>query len=311
MPEISQAQEILTTFGMPPAQHNEMAALTLLALCGLRPTDTWDSATRSSLTITKGIMAFIHQQYGKTYAPNTRETFRRQVLHQFVQAGIADYNPDAPTLSTNSPKAHYALSETAWRVIRAYGSDQWEAASSAFRESQAQTVSARQQARARAGIPVRLPGGGELTLSPGQHNDLQVQVIQQFAPRFAPGAALLYLGDTADKDLFIDGDRLSAVGIAVSSHDKLPDIILHDSARNWIFLIEVVTSHGPMTPKRVAELEMMVGKTTIGKIFVTAFPSFAGFRKHLKDIAWDTEVWIADAPDHLIHFNGDRFFGPR
>ncbi|MFS2517149.1 MULTISPECIES: BsuBI/PstI family type II restriction endonuclease [Parabacteroides] len=31
----------------------------------------------------------------------------------------------------------------------------------------------------------------------------------------------------------------------------------------------------------------------------------------MADIAWETEVWIAENPGHMIHFNGDRFIGPR
>ncbi len=104
--------------------------------------------------------------------------------------------------------------------------------------------------------------------------------------------------------------RFAVLGISVTEHDKLPDIILHDESRNWLFLIEVVTSHGPMTPKRVIELNEMLRNCSAGKVFVTAFPLFAEFRKYIKHIAWETEVWIAEAPEHLIHFNGDRFLGP-
>jgi hypothetical protein len=32
--------------------------------------------------------------------------------------------------------------------------------------------------------------------------------------------------------------------------------------------------------------------------------------RYLGEIAWETEVWVADAPSHLIHFNGERFLGP-
>ena len=28
-------------------------------------------------------------------------------------------------------------------------------------------------------------------------------------------------------------------------------------------------------------------------------------------INWDTEVWIAELPEHMIHLNGDQFMGPR
>jgi hypothetical protein len=150
-----------------------------------------------------------------------------------------------------------------------------------------------------------------LTLSPGEHNQLQAQVIEQFTPQFVPGAVLLYLGDTADKDLYLAVEQLTTLGIPVTAHDKLPDIILHDTAREWLFLIEVVISHGPMTPKRVHKLTDMLRQCTVGKVFVTAFSTFAEFRKHIKSIAWETEVWIAEVNDHLIHFNGDRFLGPR
>ncbi len=311
MLEIAEDQEILAALGMPAAQRNEMAALTLLALCGLKPEDDWLSATRQSLTVTKGIMAFIRAHYGRDYAPNTRETFRRQVLHQFVQGKIADYNPDKPELPTNSPKAHYAISEAALIVIRAYGTEQWESVVRTFRETQGNLMTVYQSSRDRHTIPVHLPDGTTLTLSPGEHNELQAQVISQFAPQFAPGAVLLYLGDTADKDLYVATEQLASLGIPVTEHDKLPDIILHDTARNWLFLIEVVTSHGPMTPKRVLELNAMLHNCDAGNVFVTAFPTFSEFRKHLKAIAWETEVWIAEVPDHLIHYNGDRFLGPR
>jgi len=164
---------------------------------------------------------------------------------------------------------------------------------------------------ARRLVPVRLPEVMSLELSPGKHNEVQAAVVEQFAARFAPGARLLYLGDTAKKNLHIDTGRLTALGVPVTEHDKLPDIILHDEKRNWIFLVEAVTSHGPVMPKRVVELNTMFTTCKASLIFFSAFPDFAEFRKHLREIAWETEVWIAEIPDHLIHFNGDRFLGPR
>jgi hypothetical protein len=263
------------------------------------------------MTVTKGIMAFIAQEYGRTYAPNTRETFRRQVLHQFVQGRIADYNPDNPNLPTNSPQAHYALTDAMLAVVKTYGTRRWESAVRQFLSQQGSLLTVYQRQRASRLVPVRLSEGTTLTLSPGKHNELQAAVIEQFAPRFAPGAVLLYLGDTAKKHLYVDTEQLAAIGVAVTEHDKLPDVVLHDTKRNWLFLVEAVTSHGPMTPKRVVELQAMFAQCKAACIYVTAFPSFAEFRKHLRNIAWETEVWIAEIPDHLIHFNGDRFLGPR
>lgn len=311
MAKIEEAREILKSLGLPTAQQNEMSALTLLALCGLRPNDNWSKACRDSLTVTKGIMAFIAQEYGRRYAPNTRETFRRQALHQFVQARIADYNPDSPDLPTNSPRAHYALTKAALKVVRAYGTRRWRAAVNQFISQQGQLLTIYQKNRAGRLVPVRLPDGVKLELSPGKHNELQAAVVEAFAPRFAPGAHLLYLGDTAKKNLFVDIALLSTLGLSISEHDKLPDVVLYDPKRKWLFLIEAVTSHGPMTPKRVVELEKMFADCKAGCVYVSAFLSFTEFRKHSRQIAWETEVWIAEMPDHLIHFNGDRFLGPR
>lgn len=311
MPEIAEVQDILRVLGMPPAQHNEMSALTLLALCNLKSEDRFASAQRRSMTVSKGIMAFIHQHYGKAYAPNTRETFRRQVLHQFVQSGIADYNPDDPFLPTNSPKAHYAISENALALIRLYGTRRWKKALQDFQEKHAAPVSRFGASRETANIAFVLAEGTVLALSPGSHNQLQVDVLQKFVPNFASGATLLYLGDTADKDLYVARNKLAELNISVTAHDKLPDIVLYLPDRNWLYLIEAVTSHGPMTPKRIIELGAWLEKSPVGKIYVTAFLTFAEFRKHMRDIAWETEVWVAETPEHLIHFNGDRFLGPR
>ncbi|MEK7829735.1 MAG: restriction endonuclease, partial [Acidobacteriota bacterium] len=159
MPKIEEAQTILKSLGLPPAQQNEMSALTLLALCGLKPGDSWKQAQRCSATITKDIMAFVAREYGKQYAPNTRETFRRQVLHQFVQAGIADYNPDAPQLPTNSPRAHYAISEAAIAVVKTYGTRNWKAATNKFIAQQGSLLTVYQKNRAAKLVPVRLQDG--------------------------------------------------------------------------------------------------------------------------------------------------------
>lgn len=311
MASTAEAQDILKSLGMPPAQQNDIAALTFLALCGLGQADSWSEAGRSSLTVSKGIMQFIREQHGTYYAPNTRETVRRQVLHQFVQAGIAEYNPDDPGLPTNSPRAHYAVTDAVLQTVRTYGTSAWEGALSAFLRERQTLLELYQTPRGRLMVPVQLPDGRQVELSPGRHNEVQRAVVEQFAPRFAPGAVLLYLGDTAKKGLLVETDALRSLGLSLTEHDKLPDVVLLDRERNWLFLVEAVTSHGPMTPKRVVELREMLARCTAGPVFVSAFPDFVEFRRHLQSIAWETEVWIADMPDHLIHYNGDRFLGPR
>jgi len=300
----------LQTLGLPPAQQNEISALTLLALAQLSEDTPWSEAECHNLRI-HDILIEIKERYGREYAENTRETVRRQVIHQFEQAGLVLRNPDDLSLPTNSPRTHYALSEMALKAIRAYGSKQWAEAVQIFTDSVGTLLEVYQRKRDQHKIPLRLASGEEFKLSPGKHNELQAAVVTEFGPRFAPGAVLLYLGDTENKKLVLNEEGFESLGVLATSHDKLPDVVLYDKERRWLFLVEAVTSHGPVSPKRRLELEKMFEGCSTGLIFVTAFPDFAAFKNFLNEIAWDTEVWLAEMPDHLIHYNGDRFLGPR
>jgi type II restriction enzyme len=311
MSKIKEAQAILAAFGLPKAQQNEISALTLLALCGIVESVEWKNARRSSLKVTKGIMAFMAKHYKRRYAPNTRETGRRQVLHQFVQARLADYNPDNPELPVNSPRAHYAVSIAALEVIRNYGSNKWQSAVESFRADVGELKKRYVKDRNLTLIPLKLSNGTTIRLSPGKHNKVQAAVVNKFATRFAKGSMLLYLGDAAKKDLILDSKMLKKLGIPINQHSKLPDVVIYEPERNWLYLIEAVTSHGPITPKRIVELEELMKDCPAGRIYVSAFPDFAEFKRHTSYLAWETEVWIVEHPDHMIHFNGDKFIGPR
>ena len=312
MSKITEAQEILKALGLPAAQQNEMSALTLLALCSIKEDTPWADAIRTSQRITKEIMAFVNENYkaDAPYAPNTRETFRRQVLHQFIQAGVANYNPDDPTLPVNSPKAHYAITQEALEVAQSYGTKNWDSRTQQFAVEYEILRDRYAAERDMHRIPLVIEGN-EYYLSPGAHNEVQAAVVEEFAPRFAPGGKLLYIGDTEDKDLYVNPAGLEALNLPITEHSKLPDIVISDDKREWLFLVEVVTSHGPVSAKRVVELDEFTKDCPYGIVYVTAFPNAKEFKKHVDDIAWETEVWLSDTPDHMIHFNGDRFIGPR
>ncbi len=311
MNKIEEAQIILKDLGLPKSQQNEMSAVTLLALCNIKEDDKWENAEKISLGVSNGVMKFSADNYDRNYAPNTRETFRRFVLHQFVQARIADYNPDIPDLPVNSPRAHYGISKEALKVIRTFGTKNWKANSKKFRASIGDLSKKYAKSRSVDRVPVTLPNGKILKLSSGKHNEVQAAVVEQFLPEFAEGSELLYLGDTETKDLYSDKKTLAEIGIPIDQHSKLPDVVLFHREKNWLYLIEAVTSHGPVSPKRMLELEELLKKCDAGKIYVTAFPDFTEFKKWSKEIAWETEIWICEMPSHMIHFNGDRFMGPR
>ena len=306
---IDDALRILALLGLPRAQQNERSALCLLALLDLSPAKKWKQARNPLIGITP-IMDWAKAHYASAYAPNTRETFRRQTMHQFVAAGIAFYNPDDPTRATNSPNAVYQIEPATLTLLKTFGGKAWDRNLLAWLATR-QTLSARYaKARNLYRIPVKISQGKKIELSPGAHSNLIKIVIEAFAPRFVPESVLIYAGDTGKKWGYFDEDLLNRLGVMVDSHGKMPDVVLHYPERDWLILVEAVTSHGPVDGKRHEELAQLFRKAKLGIVYVTAFPDKAAYRKYAADIAWETEVWIADAPDHMIHFNGSRFLGP-
>lgn len=306
---IEAGQQIIVSLGLPRAQQNERSALCLLALLNLTPGKAWADAENPLVGITP-IMDWAREHYGKEYAPNTRETIRRQSMHQFCDAGLALYNPDKPDRPVNSPKAVYQIEPAALALLRTFGTPEWHDSLTAYLSERETLVARYAKEREQNRIPVEIAPGQKITLSPGEHSELIRAIIEDFAPRFAPGSVLVYAGDTGDKWGYFDAALLAELGVDVDSHGKMPDVVLHFTANNWLLLVESVTSHGPVDGKRHTELAKLFAGSTAGLVYVTAFPNRAIMGRHLGEIAWETEVWVADAPSHLIHFNGVRFLGP-
>ncbi|RSQ42265.1 restriction endonuclease [Acinetobacter baumannii] len=314
--KLEQAKALLEALGLPPAQYNNRSAWVFLALASLKPEDDWSQA-KAPLLPTVEIMQFIREYYGQDYKPNSRETIRRQTLHQFEQARIVDRNRDDPTRATNSKDNNYSLNESILNILKVYPTGDWQEKIKEYQKDLPNLQTLYSRILDKEKIPVKLPNGIEIKLSPGKHNQLHADIIHEFCPRFiGEGGEVLYIGDTASsreeggKLMVLETSKLVELGVSPMSHDKLPDVVVYDKKRKWLFLIEAVTSHGPVSPKRWLELEAALSTCTVGKVYVTAFPHRAEFRKNAADIAWETEVWIADNPDHMIHFNGDRFLGP-
>lgn len=317
--KIEEAKEILKALGLPKGQQNDRSALTLLALCNIKANDKWSDVDPMNMSVMgnkdnaryPGIMRFIAEHYDFRYAENSRETIRRQTLHQFLQAGIILHNPENPATPTNSKDNHYCLSPEASNVIRSFGTKKWTSQLNEFEQKIGFLKEKYAKNRSMKQIPLKLKDGQIIHFSPGKHNEVQVAIINEFAPRFAPGSHLVYVGDTADKGLYKNENLMQQIGVPNLNHSKLPDVVLYDSEKDWLYLIEAVTSHGPISPKRYIELEELLINCSSGKVYVTAFPDFKEFKKHSTEIAWETEVWLVELPEHMIHFNGDRFMGPR
>ncbi len=306
---LGEAIEILTALGFGPKQRNETAAYTLLAMLDLSPDQKWREVESPQRGIAQ-LMEFIAKAYGVRYAPNTRETIRDDAVKFFVEEALLVKNPDDPRRATNSGKTVYQVHPSALDLLRSFGQAGWAQAVGRYLAERARLKAAIHGQRQLIRIPVTLPGGRLVTLSPGGQNPLIKHIIEQFCPAFAPGGVVLYIGDTENKFVHLEAESLAALGVRLEASAKIPDVIVHDVRRNWLLLIEAVTSAGPVDGKRRNELKELFRGSRAGLVFVTAFPSRKSMQSFLSHIAWESEVWIAEEPNHLIHFNGERFLGP-
>jgi BsuBI/PstI restriction endonuclease domain/BsuBI/PstI restriction endonuclease HTH domain len=306
---IAEAQRALALLNFDRERTNERSALILLALLGLRPNSPWSKADNPRLR-TVELMAWLRERYGRDYKPNTRETIRRQTLHQFIEAGLVLLNPDDPNRPVNSPNNCYQITPRALELLSGYGTSQFDQHLAAYLDDLPGLRAQYERARTHRQIPVTLPDGSAVTLTPGGQNLLIKQAIEEFCPRFTPGAHVLYVGDAGRKDPIFERDALEDLGVSLDKHGKLPDLIVYLPDQEWLVLIEAAASHGPVDGKRRGELERLFAGASTGLVLVSSFLSRDEMRKYLSEIAWETEVWCADNPSHLIHFNGERFLGP-
>jgi BsuBI/PstI restriction endonuclease domain/BsuBI/PstI restriction endonuclease HTH domain len=253
---------------------------------------------------------FVVKAYGVRYAPNTRETIRDEAVKYFVEAGMLLRNPDNPARPTNSGNTVYQVEPHALKLFRCFGTSQWAGALRTYLMSREEIRRELARGRNLSRIPVKLPSGEIITISPGGQNPLIKVVIEEFCPRFVHSGTIVYVGDAEDKFLHLDREYLQRLGVVVPAPAKMPDVVAHDTRRNWLLLIEAVTSAGPVDGKRRKELKQLFSGCRAGLVFVTAFAGREAMRTFLTQISWESEVWVAEDPDHLIHFDGERFLGP-
>lgn len=309
MDKITQITEILKAVGMPQPQQSSLCALTILAMADLKKDSDWNIASNQWIRI-HDVIAFVNSNYDVSYAENSRETFRKQAMHHFRTASIIEDNGKA----TNSPNYRYRITPEFLEVIKHQEDRDFFDTENAFLLSFIQTHEALKDIYASKKTMKKMPvliNSEHFTFSPGAHNELQKAIIEEFAPRFAPSSKCLYVGDTADKDMVKDIELLGSLGFDITLHDKMPDVVLYREDEDWIYFIEAVDSVGPMSSDRIMDIEDMTKNVSSGKIYITAFLTFDKYKKFASQLAWETEVWIAEMPDHMIHLNGDKFLGPR
>lgn len=305
MDKIEEVRNFLKMIGMPKQQQTDLCCYVVLAMAGIQPEMSFSEAKNEWIRI-HDIIQFSNINYGTTYAENSRETFRKQALHRFRTAALVEDNGKP----TNSPNYMYRLTDEVIRLIRQIQTKELEEDIFRFLQYHEKLIDIYASKKKMTMMPVRI-NGSDFNFSIGKHNELQKAILEEFAPRFAPDSECLYVGDTIEKDLVKNSNKLTELGFEITLHDKMPDVVLYREDTHWIYFIESVTSVGPMDPKRILEIEEMTKNVTAGKIFITAFLDFKTYKKFSEVLAWETEVWIAELPEHMIHLNGDKFLGPR
>lgn len=303
MDKIDEIKELLKDLGLPERQQADICALTILSMANVKKNTRWDKASNEWLRI-HDIISFANGNYNVSYAENSRETFRKQALHHFRTAAIVEDNGKA----TNSPNYRYRLTAEFVDILRKINISKEPLEE--FKKNHQSLISTYASKKEMEKQPVKI-NGKDFTFSTGKHNQLQKAIIEEFAPRFAPNAECLYVGDTIQKDLVKQEERLKELGFTITLHDKMPDVVLYRADKDWIYFVEAVTSVGPMDSKRILEINSMTSNVKAGKIYVTAFLDFKTYKKFSESLAWETEIWLAEMPDHMIHMNGDKFLGPR
>lgn len=307
---INEALAILEQVGIPMNQTEralERMAICFLAVAGV--TKDWSDAKDDTNLKSRAIITFVNKHFEENISSGSYDDIRRKDLKLLILADLIENSGVNKGSATNDPTRGYALQSDFRKLLVSYKTDNWDKNLAEFNQHKPSLAEVLARKRNLEKIPVKLPNGKPLELSLGEHNILQKAIIEQFLPRFGSDCIVLYLGDTSNKSLHIEEGELTQLNFFELAHDELPDIIAYSKKNNWLYLIEAVHSSGPMSETRVLELKKMLKNCNAELIFVTSFLTRTTFKKWLLDVAWETEVWIADNPDHLIHFNGHKFLG--
>ena len=307
----NEALDILDSVGIPIDKTErglERMAICFMAVAGVKK--AWEEARLDMRLRSRDVINYVNEHFSETISSGSYDDIRRKDLKYLVLSGLVINSGAAGVAATNNPTRSYSLHPDFQKLILTYGTPAWDSTLEKFRQDRPMLVEQLARKREFEKIPVTLPNGKPIDLSLGEHNVLQKAIIEEFLPRFGSDCEVLYIGDTSDKDLFKDEEELKKLNFFELGHEELPDIIAYSKDKNWLYMIEAVHSSGPMSEIRVKALKDSLSKCTAELIFVTTFLKMSDFRKWTLDIAWETEVWIAEKPDHMVHFNGDKFLGP-
>jgi hypothetical protein len=313
---LNQGIYILINLGIPlenlTLRRLERIGMAFLAVCNVKSSQEWSKIKENNSNCvlrSRDIIRYWNSYFEENISESSYDDIRRKDLKFLVLGEVIIKSASNPNAATNDGTRGFGLNPNYVDIISCFGSQDWEKLANDF-INQRQTLTTKLSfSRNISLIPVTFPSGKQIEFTQGKHNELQKAVIEEFLPRYGYGSEVLYVGDTADKFLYIEREKLADLNFFELAHEELPDIVAYSVEKNWLYLIEAVYSSGVISPIRLLELKQLTQECKADLIFVTTFLDRKTFRKFVADISWETEVWIADEPDHLIHFDGEKFLG--
>jgi len=317
---IQEALALLRSIGIPvegrTRRQQHRMALALFAVAKMKPRTPWSDAVvfggeEPWTPKSRDIIKFWNEHWGERVSSGSYDDVRRKDLKHLTLSGLVLAAAGKADADPNNPTRGYAINPEAASVLQEFGTETGRVAASKFVEKFGELKTRLEKPREKKGFPITLPDGVVVELSKeGPHNRLQKAIIEEFIPRFVAGPRLLYLGDTSEKVLYVDVDGFVSLGLKEPAREMLPDVVIYDEEHNWVFLIEAVHSANPISAERHMALEAFTRNCPMPKVYVSVFESRETFRKWVTEISWETEVWLAESPGHMIHFNGPKFLGP-
>lgn len=303
--------DILKEVGVPMDQtdlRRQRMAQACMAIGGIKKSFKDVRSVKDGLFLrTREIIKFENDFYRENIASGSYDDIRRKDLKLLTYANIAVSSSDISSQATNDGKRGYCLSDEFAELLLAYRTPEWENTLLEYKKKVKALEEELERKRESERVPVTLPSGKELILSYGEHNQLQKKIIENFLPIFGKGCEVLYIGDTQEKLLHIETEKLKELGFFALDHTELPDIIAYNKDTNLLYIVEAFHSTGQWNETRLYKVKQKLTDCKAEQIFVSAFETIKDFKKRSCDIAWETEVWIADIPEHMIHFNGYKF----
>lgn len=313
---IRESLQIIEALGIPiddlTERQKEKMAMAFLAVGDVKSSSAWKRIKDSNNTYavtTREIIKYNNANFEEHISEGSYDDIRRKDLARLALATIVVHSK--PASNTSNPTRGYKINSEYSRIIRNYGQSDWFAQVDAFNrmhETYQDKVSAK---RNLPRLKVVTPDGKEITLKDGEHNAIQKQIIEEFLPRFGYGAELLYCGDSDNKfGVVFEKERLKQLGFEDITQNVLPDVVAYSPEKDWVYLIEAYHTSNPITPQRKLKLKQVLGDCADKAVYVTAFENNSAYKNCPEELAWETEVWIATDPDHMIHRDGHRFIGP-